>query len=256
MVEIHIYDIIPLIGIPEPPNGRRSYNISCPCCDTNPRGKHLNINLTKDVFCCPRCRFSGGVFDLYAYYAQVDRKKVREILIKELGLKDSDSFHHEGSKHRRGQRTITRPILQDIELPLTDIDARHETYTALLSKLSLASDHLENLLSRGMTEEMAIKPCPLQVSLPLQSSSMRKAIIWPVSPASIMIRLETGPSARKGEAFSYRQEPQKEKFRACRFDWISSKKENSDGSPALESRTAVRQNAGPILLASLPRQSF
>lgn len=154
MVEIHIYDIIPLIGIPEPPGGRHSYNISCPCCDTNPRGKHLNINLTKDVFCCPRCRFSGGVFDLYAYYAQVDRKKVREILIKELGLKDSDSFHHEGSKHRRGQRTITRPILQDIELPLTDIDARHETYTALLSKLSLASDHLENLLSRGMTEEM------------------------------------------------------------------------------------------------------
>lgn len=154
MVEIHIYDIIPLIGIPEPPGGRRSYNISCPCCDTNPRGKHLNINLTKDVFCCPRCHFSGGVFDLYAYYAQVDRKNVREILIKELGLKDSDSFHHEGSKHRRGQRTITRPILQDIELPLTDIDARHETYTALLSKLSLASDHLENLLSRGMTDEM------------------------------------------------------------------------------------------------------
>ena len=154
MVEIHIYDIIPLIGIPEPPSGRHSYNISCPCCDTNPRGKHLNINLTKDVFCCPRCHFSGGVFDLYAYYAQVDRKNVREILIKELGLKDSDSFHHEDSKRKRERRTVTRPILQDIELPLTDIDARHETYTALLSKLSLASDHLENLLSRGMTEEM------------------------------------------------------------------------------------------------------
>ena len=104
MVEIHIYDLIPLIGIPEPPNGRRSYNISCPCCDTNPRGKHLNINLTKDVFCCPRCRFSGGVFDLYAYYAQVDRKKVREILIKELGLKDSDSFHHEGKIGRASCR--------------------------------------------------------------------------------------------------------------------------------------------------------
>lgn len=154
MIEIHIYDIIPLIGIPEPPSGRRSYNISCPCCDTSPRGKHLNINLTKDVFCCPRCHFSGGVFDLYAYYAKVDRADVRDTLIKELGLKDSGPFHHEGSKHRRGQQTITRPILQDIELPLTDIDARHETYTALLSKLSLASDHRENLLSRGMTEEM------------------------------------------------------------------------------------------------------
>ena len=258
MVEIHIYDIIPLIGIPEPPNGRRSYNISCPCCDTNPRGKHLNINLTKDVFCCPRCRFSGGVFDLYAYYAQVDRKKVREILIKELGLKDSDSFHHEGSKHRRGQRTITRPILQDIELPLTDIDARHETYTALLSKLSLASDHLENLLSRGMTEEMicrnGYKTMPVAGFSAIAKQLHEEGHYLAGVPG--FYHDTAGPSARKGEAFSYRQEPQKEKFRACRFDWISSKKENSDGSPALESRTAVRQNAGPILLASLPRQSF
>lgn len=39
------------------------------------------------------------------------------------------------------------------EMPLTDIDTRHETYTALLSKLSLASDHRQNLLSRGFTEE-------------------------------------------------------------------------------------------------------
>ena len=43
--------------------------------------------------------------------------------------------------------------LQEIELPLTDIDARHETYAALLGKLSLASDHRENLLSRGLTDE-------------------------------------------------------------------------------------------------------
>ena len=84
----------------------------------------------------------------------MDRADVRDTLIKELGLKDSSPSPHEGSKRKREQQTITRPILQDIELPLTDIDARHETYTALLSKLSLASDHRENLLSRGMTEEM------------------------------------------------------------------------------------------------------
>lgn len=77
MVEIHISDIIPLIGIPGPPSGKSAYNISCPCCDDSPRKKHLNINLQKDVFCCPRCHFSGGVFDLYAYYSGVDRSKVR-----------------------------------------------------------------------------------------------------------------------------------------------------------------------------------
>ena len=153
MVEIHITDIIPLIGIPGPTNGRPVYNISCPCCDDNPRKKHLNINLNKDVFCCPRCHFSGGVFDLYSYYSGVDRKLAREVLMEKLGLKDSGSTY-DGSKHKQERRTIQRPILQDIELPLTDIDARHETYAALLGKLSLASDHRENLLSRGLTEEL------------------------------------------------------------------------------------------------------
>ena len=33
------------------------------------------------------------------------------------------------------------------------MDTRHETYTALLNKLSLASDHRDNLLARGLTEE-------------------------------------------------------------------------------------------------------
>ena len=152
MVEIHITDIIPLIGIPDPPNGRPVYNISCPCCDDNPRKKHLNINLNKDVFCCPRCHFSGGVFDLYSHYSGVDRKHARDVLMEKLGLKDSGPSY-EGSNQKQERRTITRPILQEIELPLTDIDARHETYAALLGKLSLASDHRENLLSRGLTDE-------------------------------------------------------------------------------------------------------
>ena len=100
MVEIHITDIIPLIGIPDPPNGRPVYNISCPCCDDNPRKKHLNINLNKDVFCCPRCHFSGGVFDLYSHYSGVDRKHAREVLMEKLGLKDSGPSY-EGSNQKQ-----------------------------------------------------------------------------------------------------------------------------------------------------------
>lgn len=151
MVEIRISDIIPLIGIPGPANGRSAYNINCPCCDSNPREKHLNINLQKNVFCCPRCHFSGGVFDLYAYYSGVNRKEVRQVLLERLGYRDSGS-HYEDSKTRE-RRTITQPIQQEAELPLTDIDARHETYSAFLSMLTLASDHRENLLARGLTDE-------------------------------------------------------------------------------------------------------
>lgn len=137
----HMTDIIPLIGIPYPPSGRSNYNIPCPCCDDNPRKKHLNINLQKDVFRCPRCGFSGGVFDLYAYYAGISRESVREALIARLDV--------------RGNIPKPKPVqVKEVsECPLTDIEDRHATYSALLSRLSLASDHRENLLARGLNLE-------------------------------------------------------------------------------------------------------
>ena len=173
MVEIHISDIIPLIGIPGPPNGKPVYNIICPCCDDNPRKKHLNINLQKDVFCCPRCHFSGGVFDLYAHYTGTDRKDVRKVLLERLGLRDSGEPYE--SSRKRPQHTIERPVLQETELPLTDLDDRHETYTALLSKLSLASDHLENLLSRGFTKEQ-IEQCGYKTTPVVGFSAIAKQL--------------------------------------------------------------------------------
>lgn len=80
-------DILPLLPIPQPPMGRSSYNIPCPVCDhIGSRKRHLNINLKRNVFRCPKCgQFEGGVFDLYAYYAGVPRDKVRQELMDRLG---------------------------------------------------------------------------------------------------------------------------------------------------------------------------
>lgn len=139
----HMSDIIPLLGLTYPPHGRSAYNISCPCCDDNPRKKHLNINLKKDVFRCPRCGFSGGVFDLYSYYTGIPRNEVRDALIARLNVQD------ESSKPR--QQIVVKEVP---DCPLTDVDSRHETYQALLSKLSLASDHRQNLHDRGLSDEM------------------------------------------------------------------------------------------------------
>ena len=61
--------IILLLGIPYPSSGQSSYYVQCPCCDENPRKKHLNINLKKEVFRCPRCGASGGIFDTGIVYA-------------------------------------------------------------------------------------------------------------------------------------------------------------------------------------------
>lgn len=137
----HMADIIELLGLPPPPANRSNYNIACPCCDTEPYKKHLNINLQKDVFRCPRCGFAGGVFDLYAHYSGIPRKNVRETLLARLNVQGVEA---------KEPRTPP-PVIE--ECPPTDIDTRHATYTALLGKLSLASDHRENLLQRGLTQQ-------------------------------------------------------------------------------------------------------
>lgn len=140
-------DIIPLLGLPTPPHNRTDYNVTCPCCDTSKRGKHLNINLAKNVFRCPRCDFNGGVFDLYAQMTGCERKKVRSELDKVLG----------------GQQAIRRPkpipkdgTPKEPEMEIytpTDIEARDRTFRKLLEMLPLFSNHEENLLARGLSKE-------------------------------------------------------------------------------------------------------
>lgn len=138
----HMTDIVSLIGLSGMTQGRSSFYVQCPCCDDNPRKKHLNINLKKEVFRCPRCGVSGGIFDLYSLYTGIPRDKVRNAIAERLG----------SPKITTGQtQKIVVPDIQ--ECPVTDIDARHETYTALLSKLSLAEDHVNNLLNRGLTSD-------------------------------------------------------------------------------------------------------
>ena len=158
MEQISMADIIPLIGLPEPSHGQNAYNVTCPCCDEGGRKKHLNINLEKNVFRCPRCGFSGGIFDLYAFYAGIDRRKARETLLARLNIADATV---KGTEHERRRKVEKKSI----ECPITDIDARHETYCALLSKLKLASDHQQNLRNRGFSDahihELGYKTMPV-----------------------------------------------------------------------------------------------
>ena len=134
----HMVDVIPLLGLPTPPAGKNSFNLPCPCCDDKPKGRHLNINLRKDVFRCPRCGFSGGVLDLYAFYAKIPREKALDELLDRKG------------KIFRPQQARLPAVEEN---PLTGVEERHATYTALLQILTLASDHRENLLSRGLSPE-------------------------------------------------------------------------------------------------------
>ncbi len=142
-LEFHILDVVDVLRLPYPERDRISYNIPCPCCDDKPHGKHLNINIKRDVFRCPRCDTKGGVYDLYSLFSGVPRSQARQALRERLGRDPS-------YKPKRRKPIEEMDTVQ--ECPITDIDARHATYTALLSKLKLASDHKENLLGRGLSE--------------------------------------------------------------------------------------------------------
>ena len=81
MRRFSMLEVISILGLPMPRNGRSSYNISCPYCDTKPKQKHLNINLKKEVYRCPKCGEHGGIFDLYSLFSGVPRDKVLDDLI-------------------------------------------------------------------------------------------------------------------------------------------------------------------------------
>ena len=142
-------DILPLLPIPQPPMGKSAYNIPCPICDhTGSRKRHLNINLKRNVFRCPKCgQFEGGVFDLYAYYTGVPRDKVCQDLTDRLGGRES-RYAGKGSNTKKA-----RPKPKEIpQASVASIEVRDRTYRALLSELTLASDHRDNLRGRGLTD--------------------------------------------------------------------------------------------------------
>ena len=107
-----------------------------------------NINLKRNVYRCPKCgQFQGGVFDLYAYYMGIPRDKVLEDITARL---------HGGSpipSGSGGSRKKLQPPLMKPQASLAPLEERDRVYRALLSRLTLAPDHRENLLRRGLTDE-------------------------------------------------------------------------------------------------------
>ena len=144
MRRFSMLEVISILGLPMPQSGRSSYNISCPYCDAKPKQKHLNINLKKEVFRCPKCGEHGGIFDLYSLFSGVPRDKVLDDLINR-------TEPHAKTEHK--PKFIGSVDIPDLESPLADIETRHLVYSSLLSKLTLASDHKGNLLNRGLNEE-------------------------------------------------------------------------------------------------------
>lgn len=74
-------------------------------------------------------------------------KKISPPRCRIFGFIDEEQENLDFLMHRDSSNIIKK------ECPITDIEARHATYSALLSKLSLAPDHKENLLNRGLSSD-------------------------------------------------------------------------------------------------------
>ncbi len=143
MEKIRMTDVVSLLGLPMPSGGKSSFYVQCPCCDDSPRNRHLNVNLKKEVFRCPKCGVHGGMFDLYSLYTGIPRNEARNAIM--------DKVFPSGKPVIQKRNAVPKPM--NVECPLADIEVRHATYTALLSLLSLANDHITNLKNRGLTDD-------------------------------------------------------------------------------------------------------
>jgi hypothetical protein len=83
--------------------------------------------------------------DLYAYYANVSRDDAKDAIAGKLKITGQDI--------NKSARELWRaPAIK--EYPTADVETRNATYSALLSRLTLASDHKTSLLNRGLTEQV------------------------------------------------------------------------------------------------------
>ncbi len=132
-------DVLPLIGIAYPYN-RVSFDIPCPVCDVGKRTKHLNINLRKNTFRCPRCGdVQGGVLDLYALFVDCSRGAAYKAISQSLGV----------AAQNKPQKI--QPVIKESEP--APVSRRDAVYRALLSMLPLTQDHIRNLRNRGLDDE-------------------------------------------------------------------------------------------------------
>lgn len=119
--------------------------VDCPICNDK-RGK-MHINRHNDTWRCNYCDESGGMLSLYAKLHNMSTseayREIRDAMLNGVGLSDYAVKYPD------------KPKIEPVEdTPLADITVRHNTYTALLSMLTLSKEHREHLQTvRGLTDE-------------------------------------------------------------------------------------------------------
>lgn len=148
-MELTLKNLLPIFGYNVIQN-RSQQNFPCPVCESGKDGKghHLNVNYQKDVFCCPLCHFKGGIIDFLGFYLNCSPKEsIKKFRQEYPNLCGNERFDFDIAKKQQELSASIR------EFPVNGIEERNHTYEGLLNLLTLADDHRQNLISRGLTNE-------------------------------------------------------------------------------------------------------
>ncbi len=136
-----IEDVVKLVGIHVVRNTGTQLHCRCPFC--NDTKAHLNVKLEKNVFRCNRCGKGGGVLHLYAAVHDITLSAAYEELCQQFRV---DCRNRAEFPRVEGWISPAMP-----EHPIADAATRDNTYSNLLSLLSLGATHRESLLMRGLS---------------------------------------------------------------------------------------------------------
>lgn len=142
--QITIESVIQALSLPFDFRGSNQ-NYTCPECGGK---RKLNINFSKGVYNCPKCGFHGSAFDLWAYYRSIQAPDRQELC--RLVAKDFHSYTGDGNVQQQ-------PAPKKIEIrefqPAPE-EVLDRTYSGFLGCLTLAEHHRENLIKRGLPEDV------------------------------------------------------------------------------------------------------
>ena len=125
-----IEQVVDLLGIEVVRDTGTQLHCRCPFCAD--RKAHMNVKIRDNVFRCNRCGKGGGILHLYAEYCEVNLHTAYEELCKIFG---SDS-----EERPREYKPKRKPV-EIVELPIAPVEVRDNTYSNLLSLLTLCPTH-------------------------------------------------------------------------------------------------------------------
>lgn len=134
--------------------GKETY-IDCPFCGNN-KGK-FSYNIRKNTYHCWSCEASGNSVKFWietncssSDYSGIDGSKeaIKDIFAALNGDTIMQSFH---KKEIEALKNVTE------EIDMAPDIVRNKTNRALLSKLKLKKNHLDNLIARGFTKEQVFQ---------------------------------------------------------------------------------------------------